>query len=356
MFQRVVPLGRIGQMVLTLVGAGLGTAVFWLLHLPLPFLFGPMTTCLLLALAGAPLRGLGEVGSAARTILGVAVGASLTPAILGQLPSMALSLGLVPLYIIVIGLIGVPYFRRLCGYDPATAWYAAMPGGLQDMVLFGQEAGGNPRSLSLIHATRVLIIVTIAPIILVWGLGGTLDNPIGAPASSVPIHELGLMALASLIGWKGGQRIGLFGAAILGPLIVAGIFSLTGLIHHRPPAEAILAAQFCIGIGIGAGYTGVTLRELRRDVLAGVGFVIILAILAALVTELVVSTGLAKSAEAFLAFAPGGQAEMAVLAIIAGADLGFVVVHHLVRVFVVIAGAPLAARLLRRRKTGEHSS
>jgi len=189
--------------------------------------------------------------------------------------------------------------------------------------------------------------VTIAPMILVWGFGGTLDNPIGAPVSSVPLHELGLMVLASLIGWKGGEKIGLFGATILGPLIVAGIFSLAGLIHHRPPAEVILIAQFCIGIAIGAGYNGVTLRELRRDVLAGVGFVFILAVLATAVTELVVQTGLAGHVEGFLAFAPGGQAEMAVLAIIAGADLGFVVVHHLVRVFVVIAGAPLAARLVR---------
>lgn len=342
-------------MAMTLVIAMAGTALFLIARLPLPFLFGPMAACLVMALLGAPLRGLGQLGAGARTILGVAVGASLTPAILGQLPSMAVSLSLVPIYILVIGLVGVPYFRRLCGYDPPTAWYASMPGGLQDMVLFGQEAGGNPRALSLIHATRVLIIVTIAPMILVWGFGATLDRPIGEPASSVPIHELGLMVLASLIGWKGGERISLFGATILGPLIVAGVFSLTGLIHHRPPAEAILVAQFCIGIGIGAGYTGVTLKELRKDVLAGVGFVIVLALLATIVTELVVMTGLAGPVESFLAFAPGGQAEMAVLAIIVSADLGFVVVHHLLRVFVVIAGAPLAARLVRRGRPGDET-
>ncbi|MGP1357171.1 AbrB family transcriptional regulator, partial [Roseicyclus sp.] len=40
-----------------------------------------------------------------------------------------------------------------------------------------------------------------------------------------------------------------------------------------------------------------------------------------------------------------GQAEMAVLAIIVGADLGYVVVHHITRVFLIITGAPILARV-----------
>mgnify|MGYP002651897168 CR=1 FL=1 len=53
-------------------------------------------------------------------------------------------------------------------------------------------------------------------------------------------------------------------------------------------------------------------------------------------TEIVTRFGLAKGVEGFLAFAPGGQAEMTVLAIVVGADLGFVVVHHLTRLVLVI--------------------
>jgi uncharacterized membrane protein AbrB (regulator of aidB expression) len=51
-----------------------------------------------------------------------------------------------------------------------------------------------------------------------------------------------------------------------------------------------------------------------------------------------------------MSFAPGGQAEMTVLAIVAGADLGFVIVHHLTRITLVIAGAPVVAAMLRRRQ------
>jgi membrane AbrB-like protein len=338
---------------LTLGLAALGTGGFWVLSLPLPFLFGPLSACLIAALVGAPLKGLGQVSVGARTILGVAVGASLTPEVVARVPQMAASVALIPLYVAVIGLVGVPFFRKIYKFDWATSWYAAMPGGLQDMVVFGQEAGGDVRALSLIHATRVLIIVTVAPLILTLGFGVTLDNPIGAPASELPLHEMLIMVAAALIGWKGGEKIGLFGASILGPMIVTGILSLTDVIHYRPPAEAILVAQFMIGIGIGVGYVGVTMHEIRRDVSAGVIFVLMLAGLAALFTEVVVLFGLAPAVDGFLAFAPGGQAEMTVLAIIVGADLGYIIVHHLTRVLLVISGAPIVARLMRVRERQE---
>lgn len=330
---------------LTLGIAALGTGLFWLLGLPLPFLFGPLAACLIAAFAGAPLKGTKTLSTGMRTILGVAIGASLTPAVVESLPTMAVSLALVPVYVVLIALIGVPFFRKVYRFDGATAWYAAMPGGLQDMVLFGQEAGADTRALSLIHATRVMIIITLAPIILTQMFDASLDNPIGAPASTIPIHELFIMAAAAIIGWKVAERIGMFGAAMLGPMILTGILSLTDVIHYRPPAEAILAAQFFIGITLGAGYIGVTLHEFRRDVLAGVFFVLLLSMVTVAFSELVILAGLAPPIDAFLAFAPAGQAEMTVLAIVVGADLGYVVVHHLTRVFIVITGAPIAARI-----------
>ena len=345
----VTTLSATRRRILTFALAAFGTVLFLALGLPLPFLFGPMAACLIAALAHVPIKGFGQVSLAARTILGVAVGASITPALFAELPRMVTSIALVPLFIAVIALVGVPYFRRVWGFDAPTAYYAAMPGGLQDMVIFGTEAAGDPRALSLVHATRVLIIVTLAPIILTYGYGAGLTNPIGAPASELPVQELALMAAAAWIGWKGGARIGLFGASILGPLILTALLSLSGLIHARPPREAILVAQFFIGCAIGVHFLGVTFRELRRVVVAGVGYVALLALLATGFTALATRLGLARPVETFLAFAPGGQAEMTVLAIVSGADLGFVITHHLTRIILVILGAPIVAGLIRRR-------
>ncbi|MDD9800580.1 MAG: AbrB family transcriptional regulator [Gammaproteobacteria bacterium] len=126
---------------------------------------------------------------------------------------------------------------------------------------------------------------------------------------------------------------------------LAAALSLTGFINHRPPAEIIWAAQFFIGLAVGVKYAGVTVTELRRYVVAGLVYSVLLAELSILFFMAVRALVLAPSLEALLAFLPGGQAEMVVVAIIAGADLAFVVSHHLMRLVFVILFAPVAARL-----------
>jgi len=333
---------------MTLAAAAFGAALFSVLGLPLPFLLGPMLVCLVVALAGAPLAEMGALGVFMRTFLGVAVGATVTPAMLGSLPGYGLTLAMVPVFVLVIGAAGYGFFRRV-GFDHPTAFYSAMPGGLQDMLIFGVEAGGDIRAMSLVHATRVLVIVSTAPVILHYAWGADLTRPPGIPLSQIPPHELLLMALAGLVGWKGGERIGLFGASLLGPLILTAALSLSGLIHSRPPAEVIMASQFFIGLSIGANYAGITMRELRVDVGAGIVFTLLLAVISLAVFGLVSLMSEAPPLDLLLSFLPGGQAEMAVIAIVAGADVAFVVAHHLTRIFVVIVMAPIVARLVARR-------
>ncbi len=325
--------------------AGLGVLVFHLVNLPLPWLLGPIIACLVAALLGIPMKGIGFVNDAMRSILGVAVGATFTTALVVSMAGMWTTLLLVPVMVVLIGLIGVPYFQRLWGFDFATSYYAAMPGGLQDMLLFGEEAGGDVRALSLIHATRVLVIVVALPFILRGYWDVDLSNPPGHPGSSLPLLQLLLMVVAGLAGWQIAKAVGLFGASILGPMILAAVLALTGFLQHRPPAEAIWAAQFFIGMTIGTKYAGITGEELRHDVAAALGFCVILLILAAIFVEVIHLFALAPPMEALLAFAPGGQAEMTVLALIAGADVAFVIAHHVLRIVTVILGAPIAARL-----------
>lgn len=332
------------------VVAGIGVAVFNVLHLPLPWLLGPIFACLIAALCGVPMRGIKVINEAMRTILGVAVGATFTASLLMSMGGMWPTLLLIPVMTACIGIVGVVYFQRLWGYDFATSYYASMPGGLQDMLVFGEEAGGNVRTLSLIHATRVMVIVVSLPILLHWVWDADLSNPPGAPAATLPWQQLLLMAFCGLAGWQIAKRVGMFGATILGPLLLAAVFALAGVLEHRPPAEAIWAAQFFIGMGVGSKYAGVTMAEVRRDVTAGIGFCILLIALTIVFAETIHLANLAPALETLLAFAPGGQAELTVLALIVGADMAFVVAHHVLRIFVVILGAPLFARLFNQHQ------
>ena len=334
---------------LTYVIAGIGVGIFIWLQLPLPWLLGPIFACLIAALAGVPMKGNKLINDAMRSILGVAVGATFTTTLLISMAAMWPTLLMIPVMVACIAVIGVPYFQRVWGFDFATSYYSAMPGGLQDMLAFGEEAGGDVRALSLIHATRVMVVVVALPFILQGYWGADLTNPPGAAASTIDPSQMLLMVFCGIAGWQGAKALGMFGASILGPLILAAIMALLGVLQHRPPAEAIWMAQFFIGMTIGTKYAGVTGAEVRKDVAAALGFCLILIALTFVFAEAVHLFHLAPPMETLLAFAPGGQAEMTVLALIVGADMAFVIAHHVLRIFVVILGAPIAARLWKAK-------
>jgi membrane AbrB-like protein len=334
---------------LTYVIAGIGVGIFIWLQLPLPWLLGPIFACLIAALAGVPMKGNKLINDAMRSILGVAVGATFTTTLLISMAAMWPTLLMIPVMVACIAVIGVPYFQRVWGFDFATSYYSAMPGGLQDMLAFGEEAGGDVRALSLIHATRVMVVVVALPFILQGYWGADLTNPPGAAASTIDPSQMLLMVFCGIAGWQGAKALVMFGASILGPLILAAIMALLGVLQHRPPAEAIWMAQFFIGMTVGTKYAGVTGAEVRKDVAAALGFCLILIALTFVFAEAVHLFHLASPMETLLAFAPGGQAEMTVLALIVGADMAFVIAHHVLRIFVVILGAPIAARLWKAK-------
>lgn len=183
----------------------------------------------------------GQVSVGARSVIGLAVGASITPALVGRLPDMALSIAIVPVYVIAIAAVGMPFFQQCCRFDPITAFYSAMPGGAADMTVFGMEAGANVRSC--------LVRYTVAgdygdradtPGRALWV---SLDNPVGAPAGN-SCHRDGSD------GDRSGRRLeerrshqAVRRRFNIGPLLVAALLSLTGLLHARPP-KALLAASF----------------------------------------------------------------------------------------------------------------
>ena len=334
-------------------GVGLvGALTFLVLGFPLPWLLGTLSACLVAAIIGIEMKAIKPLNEAMRTIVGVAVGATISVTLLVSMIAMWPTLLLIPVMVILIGVIGVPYFHRLWGYDWVTSYYSAMPGGLQDMLVFGEEAGGNVRAMSLIHATRVLIIVMAVPFLMQAYWQADLTNPPGAAIASIAPQQIVILIFCGLAGWQAAKFVGMSGASILGPLILAAAASLAGILHTRPPAEAVWLAQYFIAITVGVKYVGITQAEVRRDILAGLGYCGILIVITVIFTGIIHALDLAPSRETLLSFAPGGQAELVVLALIVGADMAFVVTHHLVRIFFVILCAPYFERVFRKIPLG----
>ena len=342
---------QLGQLLLALaIGSAGGYAAF-LLKLPLAWMIGAMAATTLAASAGAPIAMPLSLRAVMVAVLGVMLGSSFSPAILGQLAEWLVSLSALVAYVAVAGAAGAVYFRRVANYDPVTAYFAAMPGGLSEMFLIGSAMGGDGRIISLIHASRILLVVLTLPFAfqLLLGYQPATRPAAGLPIAEVPVEDLLLLAGCGLVGFFTARLLRIPAAGIVGPMVLSAGVHLAGLTKAAPPLELIAAAQLVVGSAIGCRFAGSSLRFIRRTILIAAGATaILLAVTLAFAVALNAVTGL-PTAALVLAFAPGGLAEMSLIALALALETAFVATHHIVRIFLIVVAAPLVFRLTRRR-------
>lgn len=324
--------------------AGLaGAAAFIFLELPLPWFLGSLSLCLAVSLLGLPIEPPRPMSTPVRAVLGVAIGAAFAPGLLAKVGAMTVSLVLVVPFMVLIMAVGMGFFRCLARFDGPTAFFCAVPGGLTDMVTMAADAGANQRTVTLVQATRILAIVFLLPFWLRLTDGRVVASalPPGAHLADIGLADAAGLIGLGLAGWLVARRIGLAGAPIVGPMILSGLAHAGGLISATVPIEVMLFAQITLGIILGAQFRGITWSELCATTIWGIVFALILvAVTAAVALGVSRLTGFG-SASVLIAFAPGGQAELNLLAYILGLDVAYTALHHLVRLAVVILGAQL---------------
>lgn len=302
------------------------------------------------AIGGVPVDMSQRLRSVMVAVLGVMLGSAFTPEILDHALRWSGSLAALFAYVAIATAIGTAYYRRVAGYDPVTAYFAAAPGGLSEMILVGSAMGGDERAISLSHGARILLIVLIVPFGFRLLGGYQPGGAIGTPTGDVPLSDLATLLACGAIGYLIAERIRLPAAPLVGPMVLSAALHLLGLTASRPPAEAIALAQLVVGTAVGCRFIGIPpLRMLRAIWLAVGATLILLAVSAGFGLALSGLLGL-PAAGAFLAFAPGGLAEMSLIALALGIDVAYVSTHHVVRIFLIVTVAPAVFRLLRRRE------
>lgn len=327
------------------IGFG-GAGLFILAHLPLPWFLGSLTACIAASVIGLPFERPSQLSIPMRAVLGVAVGAAFTPELLARFGSMTLSLALLLPFMVAIIWFGMLYFERVAGYDRPTAFFCAVPGGLTDMVTMAADAGASPRTVTLTQATRIVLIVFLLPFWLQWVGGRSIGLFV---PGALHLHQFLLVDAVMLIalgwaGWRLAERIGLAGAPLVGPMILSGLAHAAGLTTAKLPIEILILAQVTLGILLGAQFRGLTFREFSSTLVTGAGFSLVLVIFTGLVAVLVSKLTGFDSTTVLLAYAPGGQSELNLLAFILNLDVAFTALHHLVRLAIVIFGAQIVFR------------
>lgn len=336
----------------------LGAITFLWMKAPLPIFLGALAFCMVASIAGAPLRRPLFLSTPMRIVLGVAVGSAFSPAILDRAGELAISLALIIPFSIVITAFGTWFYHKVAGFDLATSFFGSVPGGLNDMVAMSEDAGANQRIVTLIQAVRMVLIVFCVPVWVELSSGTPVS---GAVIDTIHIWEmslfdLGLLVFLGVSGWWIAQRLGIAGAAVVGPMIVSGVVHAAGLTSAKVPLELLVIAQLTLGILLGAQFRGLTMKEFTSWISWGLGFSVILVVVSILVAIGVAHISGADQVSVLLAYAPGGQSELNLLAIILNLDVAFIALHHLVRVAAVIIGAQIVFALQPNWKRSDQSS
>jgi hypothetical protein len=252
-----------------------------------------------------------------------------------------------PLYVIMIGGVSFLYLRRCSAFDPASAFFAATPGALSEMIALSDQLGGDQRCVSLVHATRLLFIVATIPFIA-QGFGYRPPaRPSGLDLTFAP-GDLALLAALGAFGYLLARRLQLPAATFVGPLVGSAAGHLAGWIETDPPYLLMALAQLVLGSAVGARFSGTPLALIGRTLVLGAGAtVIMLLITLAFAGILHLLTGHSLPL-LLLAYIPGGFTEMSLIALAMGVDPAFVVTHHSVRVFLVVLIALPAFAWLQR--------
>lgn len=341
------------RLLLTLILGGFGGGLFAWLHMPLAWMIGAMLATTIGSLAGAPLRIPAWFRSVMIGVLGVLLGSAFRPELLGRLAQWAAGGAIQVGFIALLIALSYAYFRRVVGLDKVTAYFSSTPGGLTMMALLGEAMGADIRVISLLHATRVLLVVTVIPFYfrIVHGIGGQALPATASSLSTIAPGDAAVLAAAGLVGVPLGRLLRLPAPDLVGPIAASAAVHLAGLAAAAPPAELVAAAQVVVGASIGARFAGMPVRQVGRIMRIGAGSGLLMLAVAAVVGTLCAPLVGGDAAALVLALAPGGLAEMALTALSLGIDTAFVSTMHILRIALILVMAPLVFRLVVHRGT-----
>lgn len=326
------------------------SALFHLIELPTPMLFGGLAGALAYALSRPAARL--ELPSAAfkagQATVGAVVGASIGWGSLVELGPRWLIVVVVSMFSLLVSVfVGRLLVRR--GATPVTAAFSSIAGGAAGLTAMADELGADARVVAVLQYLRLLVVLVTMPIVVAvvfgaTGQGDTLDFA----AASLPV-DLAYVVLAIGAGLWLGPRVAMPSPAILGPLLVAALLTLAPVFADATVPEPVQAVGYLlIGVQVGLKFTVASLRSISRMVPTAL-FTIAVTLLACagLSWVLVVTTG-AAPLDAYLATTPGGIYAVMGTSSATGGDVTFVAATQVLRLLIVLASAPFLSAYLHR--------
>lgn len=333
----------------TLAIGATGGTLFTLAGVPAGLISGSVLAVALASLAGRPMTVPYSLTRIVMVVIGIALGSVVSPATLRGLATYPLSIALLCLSTACIVAAAATYLRIVHRWDRMSAMFGASPGALAQIVVLSTEFGADLRGVVVVQTMRVLFLTLGIPsslALLGFASSATRGLPAGIVAS--PLELLVLAATASLAAIAL-HKIKFPGGWIFGAMVGSGFLHGGGFIEGTLPWWVTAPCLTVLGGVTGSRFAGTPLRLLLSYIGAAIGsFAVAMAVASSfmlLVSHLVdVPTG-----DIVMAYSPGAQDTMMVLALALHFDPVFVGAHHLARYLIVSLGNPFLAKMLKEK-------
>jgi membrane AbrB-like protein len=343
------------QVAETLVIAGVGGIVFSLVGVPAGLVSGSILAVASAALAGRPTRiplGLARV---CFVLIGMLLGAVVTPETLVGIGTWPLSVALLTVSTVATMVATTCYLRFAHGWDPLSALLGASPGAMAQVVALAAEFGADMRGVAIVQTMRVLVVTIGLPAGLAlfgFAAGGVIV--VRGPASGSSLVELAEIAVVSSLMAFAMARLRFPGGLLFGAMAGSAVLHGSGLVHAVLPWWVGSSAVVMLGAVVGSRFANATPRMLLDYVAAALGSSAVAIAVASLFVLIVTRYLPFRTADVVIAFAPGAQDTMMVLALALRLDPVYVGAHQLARWLVVTFLVALSARRLANRKIPPH--
>jgi membrane AbrB-like protein len=337
------------RLVETLIIGAIGGAALGLAKFPAGWLSGAIIAVAIAALARRPVRVPLFLGQCANIVLGISLGASVTPDSVARMGTWPASLAILALAMACGSAVVVFYLHKVHDWDVLSALFASSPGGLSQALALAAETGADLRSVAMVQAMRVLVLSAGLPLCFAaFGITGSrpVINP--AVATVASMEELALLVVAAIVAGLIAYRLRFPGGLLVGAMAASGVLHATGLVKVNLPLPAAIVAFIVMGSIIGARFYGTDIWLLRRLTMVGLGA---LAVGTAVASVFAVAAALLLSlpvGDVVMAFAPGALEAMTTLAFALNLDPAYVGTHHIARLIFVSLVVPVVVHAIRR--------
>jgi len=284
------------------------------------------------------------------SIIGAMIGSRFSPELINVLPHFWISaLALLPFILLAHGG-NYAILRGIGRYEKLDAYFASLPGGLIDAAALAEEAGADLRVVTAQHFIRIILVVTSIPLLFLF-IDGTAVGSAAGETLATSNYDFIDVALLLAIAWVGlylGQLTNLPVSHMLGPLFLALLLSVSGVVEIDVPPWLGHAAQYMVGTALGAQFSGISRRLLVRGLRMGLLSGIYMLLLAATFATILLQFVPADFGALFISFAAGGLAEMSLIALSLNFNPVVVALHHLVRILLTVyVGVFLSRRVFK---------